>query len=545
MNDQAIEFKALAHKIEIMIENVSSLGVDTDVYKQNFREIVKGVEHSTAHSANRPAQAQEMFLIQDYSTGLSKLKKLEWELLRFDIYFQAINFAKYLDSQLNKDMEESVLQTFAEELIQILRALKRSSTLYYDEEKSTVEKLYETTYQMIKLELIKTGSSTIYDYCKNEDIDPYFLDRCIRRDIEKLDLQDEKYAKLKERKLFLESKGMNSNFLDLELIKIILSYDDKDVFCIKIIENLNQIIAEINDNCDEFEKEYNNYFKLEKESKISKKAVIDLGKRITSICLAWTIYVIGASGVFKLTKKICTEEYRPSKIETYSEHGYESRDDLVSISNVLDKVYLKEYGLWEEFHDFFRWYDYKRVVKTYDISHIELNTIKDYLDLDIYSLDITYTESEEERAKEDVGPLYTKEYFEVEKITIDENSIIEKEAEELPFMLTMIYAIYIFILIGLECGFERTEYLGIYNQFYSIQEKKVFRDAKLYKKDLEQLKIITAKLMHIINQDEILRNRFNELYESNKYLLDNPDELLQQIKQLENQEEIKRVLKKA
>ena len=62
---------------------------------------------------------------------------------------------------------------------------------------------------LLKLEILKTGTNRIYDYCKKEEIDSYFLDRCIRRELEELNLQDEEYQRLNERKLFLESKDLS------------------------------------------------------------------------------------------------------------------------------------------------------------------------------------------------------------------------------------------------------------------------------------------------------------------------------------------------
>ena len=72
-----------------MLENISSLGIDNTKYRKIFDEIINEVEQSTSNNSSRNT-SQEMFLIQDYSTGITKLQKLQLELLKFDIYFKAI-----------------------------------------------------------------------------------------------------------------------------------------------------------------------------------------------------------------------------------------------------------------------------------------------------------------------------------------------------------------------------------------------------------------------------------------------------------------------
>ena len=98
------------------------------------------------------------------------------------------------------------------------------------------------------------------------------------------------------------------------------------------------------------------------------------------------------------------------------------------------------------------------------------------------------------------------------------------------------------LLIVLEILLYKTDYLGIINQIeYHADEFETIKD---YKDALKEIKKIKEDLLCLVNKDEELKIKFLELYETNKFLLDNPNELLKKIKNISDKEEIKRILKK-
>lgn len=70
MVDQALEYKSLLNKVDIMINNVSKLGMDTEKYKEVLKEIINEVESSTKVSKSKWGNNASMVLICDYSLGI-------------------------------------------------------------------------------------------------------------------------------------------------------------------------------------------------------------------------------------------------------------------------------------------------------------------------------------------------------------------------------------------------------------------------------------------------------------------------------------------
>ena len=98
---------------------------------------------------------------------------------------------------------------------------------------------------------------------------------------------------------------------------------------------------------------------------------------------------------------------------------------------------------------------------------------------------------------------------------------------------------YICILLIIEIeilikGFSN-KYLGIINNIYQLLEfniKDYKEDMDKYKKELQEYKFYLKGLLEDINKYEELKDRFDELYNQNKYLLDNPEALLSKIDSL-------------
>lgn len=179
MVDQALEYKSLLNKVDIMIDNVNKLGMDTKKYKEVLKEIINEVESSTKVSKSKWGNNASMVLICDYALGIKKLRALELELSEYEVYFKAINSCEYLLMRIEEtkttDSKEEV-ESYANEIIESLKAIKFSSTISYSDEKKIVEKIYDVAYKIIQLEIITLGYSQVYEYIKNYDIDTYFLD---------------------------------------------------------------------------------------------------------------------------------------------------------------------------------------------------------------------------------------------------------------------------------------------------------------------------------------------------------------------------------
>lgn len=540
MRDKAIEYKGLAHKIEVMLNNIESLNINVSNYRKIFEKIIEEVENSSKTSSKREDGYESMFLTQDYTTGITKLKKLEIELEKLDIYFKALKFSEYLNIQIKKEISTENLKEFVNQLIEFIKGIKYSNTLYYQEEKKVVEKIYETTYEIIKLELITFGKSELYNYCKEEESDLFFLDLCVKRDLERLNLEDEKYSKIKERKLYLESNGIGTSYFDLEMIKLIISLEYEEELKQKITKRLEQIINEINLNIDDIDSKYNQYEDNTSKHNCLKIGINRLKKHTLLLILTASIYITVLFLTHKMAKTLSTTDYYEKKIETFSEYGHEQRTDLESVNSLAtDKLYLKEYSGWEQIsHNF-----YGRNVRIYDISHMNLKSVEEYLNIDTKLLNIDYIEETEKKYNDDIWPFNTTDYLELEKIDINEDIIIEKQSKEGFWIILLIaYVLELTIILLWEV---MQDGFGYANVLYNLERiKNEFFEIGNYQENLKVLRKECNELLELIKKDELLRNKFIELYEENKFLLDNKEELLKRIYELENKEELVKTLKR-
>lgn len=541
MVDQALEYKSLLNKVDIMIKNIDALGMDTTKYKEILKGIINEVESSTKVSKSKWGNNASMVLICDYAKGIKELRALELELSEYEVYFKAINSCEYLlmridkiDSIRNKDEVVS----YAKEIIESLRAIKLSSTIHYSDEKKIVEKIYDVAYKIIELEIITFGSSQVYEYVKNYDIDTYFLDRCIRREIESLNLKDNKNKKIQEKIYEISRNGLDANYFDIELIKLLICNSNDIDLKDNIIEELNSLKRKINNIAVLYDRNLTEYkYSLDKKQnrlKELKQERNEILKRVTSSIISLSIIVGGAFGIHHFLKKGCTKPAYPKTTTTYSdEYG---KDIKYSHSFVEDKeqekTYIKVYSDW-----------HKKIfsgtvmnIDTYDVSKTNLSNIEDYLELNYEGLDF-----DRETVKlENDDDLAKKGYVEVEQVLINRDKtdpVLDKD--NYIFSLIMIYTMYIAIISVIEYfpyqEDKSSKFIGIiYNLYHLLKENiKDYKENKInYKYALQIYKEKLNNLLEEMNEYEELKARFDELYNQNKYLLDDPEELLSKIDSL-------------
>lgn len=378
------------------------------------------------------------------------------------------------------DSKEEV-GSYANEIIESLKAVKFSSTIHYSDEKQIVEKIYDVAYKIIQLEIITLGHSQVYEYIKNYDIDTYFLDRCIRKDIESLNLKDDNNKKIKEKTYELSRNELYTNYFDIELIKLLMCNSNNIDLKDNIIEKLNNLKKEINDTVNVYDRtlpRYNYSFdELHRRLIILKNYRKDIFKRVTSTIVSLSIVVGGFLGINTLMKKLSTGKVYPKTTTTYSnEYGKEVLDGYSFVENKeQDSTYIYVYTNW--YDDF--WRDEIKDIYTYDVSNVDLENIEDYLNLNYTELDA----NKETVSLRDGKNLPEKGYVEVEKITIDRSK--EEYTNNDIYILFSIwsYSLYIGILAVIEYKkfdkYSDGNYLGIINNMYQLFENNI----KDYKKD--------------------------------------------------------------
>ena len=108
--------------------------------------------------------------------------------------------------------------------------------------------------------------------------------------------------------------------------------------------------------------------------------------------------------------------------------------------------------------------------------------------------------------------------------------------EDYGFLLTLFYIGYIIILVLISI------LIIEHNDWYDNTIRKVITNFKNmkgnYQRYYQELQVEVNRLMELINSNEEYRNKFNELYEENKFLLDNPEELYRRINDLSMQQKV-------
>lgn len=554
MVDQAIEYKSLLNKVDIMINNVDTLGMDTTRYKETLKKIINEVESSTKVSKTKWGNNASMVLICDYGLGIKKLRALELELSQYEVYFKAINSCEYLLMKIDRinsvDSKEEV-KSYANEIIESLKSIKFSSTIHYSDEKKIVEKIYDVAYRIIKLEIMTMGSSQVYEYIKKYDVDTYFLDNCIRKEIEAINLKDEKNKKIKEKTYELSRNGLDANYFDIELIKLLICNSNDIDLKENIIKELNSLKKELNDIARTYNKallECSNCLSKEKRTLIDleiwrKRILI----RVTSTVVSLGVIVGGLFGINYLVKKTSTNQVYPKTTTTYSdEYGKDVSEGYSLVeSDEQDKTYIKVYReLIDEIGADFR------DIYTYDVSDVYLDNIENYLNLDYSKLDY-----EKDTVRINQGDYSNQNgYVEVIQTTIDRNkeeSYLHKGVYQLNSILSYIsYILLIVIFENIVYIASRGEgYLGIFTNMHQLLKYNMGEYNKYkvkHRKELQECKRYLNSMLEELSKYEELKLRFNELYDQNKYLLDNPEKLLNKIDELSQElskEEIKGKLK--
>lgn len=323
---------------------------------------------------------------------------------------------------------------------------------------------------------------------------------------------------------------------------------DNDIDIDKV---LNEALIGIESNIDNISGKIrlsnSNARNIEKLVKYVENCKDEVITRSISLILSVSLTIGSGVGAFMLAKKISNHDYYKQITTSYSScRGIDSAEKLVAKSEVsddLDKVYLNFYGVWKKTSDD----TYKRIIKKYDVSDFKFDNIEDYLN---YSIDYYNTNCEIiEQEKEFPRDLYMAEYIEVEKSVINPEEKIEYlDIIDFVVALGILYVIYIFSLLGF-VYFSEGEF--IFGQTGDLIDalKEYKRGKKITKSEMRRFNKLNNEILKIVNNNDWLKTQFSKLYETNIYLLDNPEELYQRFdnlnKKIDTDNIKKLVMKKA
>jgi len=544
MGDMAIKYKAKFQKLNVMIDNVKKLGFSVEEYKKILDSVNDRIskEIDMSYLSGKLVQGR---MEQIYSTGIMELNKLEGALERYSVYFEVLNNCKYLDTKIDsKKLIQEELEKYVSKMIYNLKRIVKSDTVNYEIEKEVVEKVYDTAYNIIKLELVMTGDSQLYHYAKEEDVNISFFNQLVLRELSKLNLKDRRYDLINSRMYKLDSRGIDSNYFDLELIKLLLVYGDN----INLVNTVMEKFCELKNIIDKYDNELveciSNTYKMDYKTKMYYDNVCSHRKKVfkkfISMILAYTIMITGGVVLEKNARKNNISDSYIKNMEIYSSLDGDTRklnEEVIGNDiNTDDYVYVRWYEPWGYNDEGI----VERKYKEYNVSHIDLDTAYDYYIYGVDNYDVEPIEKNEVydgdiSLNEEV--LYKGNHVEVEignykynKEILDWNGY-EKDilysSAKVSFLLMILYV----------CRLMYCDKMFFIASYFN-KLKQLRNEKKNFKKFNSYLEETIEELMSVINSCEEYRNKFRELYEENKFLLDNPEELYRRINKLEKLEKI-------
>lgn len=517
-NDKAIEFQSTLLKIKMMLNSLESIGLDISPYE----EILEKIEQASKNikmSGDDTTLFSSDIAGMDYAKLTAKLQELESRLKEYEIYFKSFNYVDSISLVANYTVEE--LKIIAKTVISLLISINYSKTRIYKTEKNVVEKLYSFAYKIIKLELSRSGSSQVLDWCKNDAIAANFINHEVEKDLAKLSKEELNNPMLKECIAREKAKGLAFSYLDETLI-LNLTIQNSDELLDEIKEALTNIAHTLEENeysLNRNEKKLKGLNKDIKEEKVAfKKTVVADSLK----CVATLSLIAGMLfGTYKFAKFITKVEYLDTKSEVFStsqvvqtqaKEGYLPKidsSDAEVVDETITTTKIIEYGPWEKtfFND-----GYSREVATFDVSGINYSNLEDYLSLDLKTLG--YEAEETEETKETLSPedLYDELIREVERTTQNLDDV-EIKHDGFIFILTASEVLALAILLFIELILDDSYYDSLLdNLALHIKLKDYKEERKDFQILLEKSKELLEENKKRILENETLRARFVELY---------------------------------
>lgn len=281
VNDKALEFNSKVIKIERLIDNLKSIGIDTNKYENQVKDI-------KSELIKLDVTSNKYFGIEnDYITAISKLNKLEAHLNEYMVYFKAYSFTMYVNEDI-ENIEENKLSFYIEELIKLLKGIKASGTLIYDKEKEIIESLYKVAYYLLLEENEHLTEHKLFNYVSGSEVDLYYLDRILLNDIQSIS-NKEALKKINGEIHLINLKGSEAHYITEDILRKVIYAKYGDDLRDKTTEELNKIANEIKDNLTQIKYKTKNIENEMSRIEIIKESIkefkIDLAKQIASISL--------------------------------------------------------------------------------------------------------------------------------------------------------------------------------------------------------------------------------------------------------------------
>lgn len=408
-------------------------------------------------------------------------------------------------SEINKELDNKNLTN--KELDKIINRMKKILSnvnickLYSEQYIENTIYIYETAYNLIKLELVYGEDSKLYQYIVDREIPLKGFNNLIKKEIDNCNIDEN----LRERVLDIKCDDINQSYFDLSVVKLLL-FNNNDIFRNKIINQINSFSTLVDLN--NFRLDYiNNEIFYEKENIQKKKSDIrnnkkNYGKSLISLVIVASLFTGGVACVEKIVRDYIKGKGYKKIVVSYSlQDGYKVSNDVYFATDeeILEDKFYITYG--EE-------------TENVDIASVDLNKIQDYL-----------------ISKSLEGVSFNMVNYE----HLDEDVELSIYVFLLICMLSAYSAIFS-LLSGFGNLFGEKVSVNLYNLRNNLDKLRLSKiEYKTAKKEiLENLNC----MLKIINDNLELKNKFNDCVYENRYLLEDTDSLYARFNQLVDEDKI-------
>ena len=511
--DLAIVYQSELYKTKKIISKLNDLGLDTTNYENAIYDIEETCRNSNKEDLKRGLDSPFMvdYLEANYSKAINNIKILQSELSKYETYIKVNSFTTLLKNIIkNNKITSKQLDEITPQLINILNDLKKSNTLDYATEKNIVEGIYKITYYLLKEE-IKLGKTTLYDFLLKDEIHTTYLDKEISLELKQLDKNDAKNNDILNRKNLLDLNGVNSHYLDYELLVLLVKVNNKEENIYELFK-LTFLYQKIDNELDIYRRGIENMYHQiqynEKEVHYYRKPSRYL-KNVGSMAISASIITSLFGGVYLLARAD-NSSLRKTTVTTYdSRDGFEKSTEpfYASEGEYTEGVNVIEYEPYIKKGDGFY-----RHVTTYNLGNINGLSNEEILKIDFESLNIksdSVRESTESLSYEDV---YDNIYYIISKVEVDNNDRIAEKKDLTPFIITLeifVAAFYLFVISSVHMTMDYT--IGLIRGIIKIKEdiKNIRKISKEKEKYIQEENKIINEVKELLNKyDSELRNLF-------------------------------------
>ncbi len=508
--DVAISYKAKLIKIDNKISEIEKIGFDVTKIREELNDIK--VENNNDIKSSKK-NSFEGFIINDYINATGKLEKLDAKLDSYTIYVKVYYYVKYLN-KVNISVEN--INEIIDEIKLLLRKIRNSSVVDYEDEKQVVEPFYKAILKVIFIEIKLKQKSELLEYCKNDNNDTMFISLMIEEYINTIDLTE--YPEI-EVGYYNAKKNLNpTELLDNSFIKTIVFRDEKEKLEESIKDDMTNLLSLIDQSDSQIYHTYSSYTKDDQKvqyyKKLCKKALLKLFASLISTAITLSISIGIFSGVFSRFKELTSKYYYETNTEIYNSITNQvTSSNAKEIIGFVDEIkpeqtYLIEYHVLDDKTAKkegrkSREYNYGaaeaklklRETKTYDLSFLGYDDMEKYIEY-IQSNNLL-PESKKNIIDISKSPIkYTElvDYYEIIYKTIDLES---KEFESTDTTMNVVMAL---VVSGL--------FILIFHRLAKI-DLSYFKDKKYLKRDKKELLENTKILLDEIGKNDELRQQFN------------------------------------